>query len=397
MSVNNLTFNQLATVLNSIVHQATGAATLTPTNTAEFVSVGTTGIAGGLDPMFNALTQMLGRTIFANRRYSRRFKGIEVDGQRWGYITRKISVADRDFDNDPSFTLTDGGTVDPWIIKKAKVIEEKFYGQNVWDDQLTVPVVQLRSAFTNPADFAALLDLLTTNMQDRMEQAVENGARAALANYIGGIVAGGSSLENGRLIHLLTEYNTETGLTLTNITVNQPANFASFMRWAYARIAMVSDAMRERTGLFHTQLTNMPIMRHTPAEDQRLFVFSPNRHKMDSTVLSTTFNDQYLQQPYTESVNFWQAIDTPDTIEVFPSYLTASGTITEVPSSGTAITQDKIFAVLCDRDALGVTRFDESMLNSPLNPRGQYYNVFYHQIVRWWNSFTENFVVFLLD
>lgn len=388
--VNDMTFNQLATVLNSIVRQATGVNTITPTNTAEFVSVGTTALNVGTDALFNTITNVIGRTIFANRPYTRKFQGIEASQQRWGYINRKISISDRGFENDNSYNLTDGGTCDPWKIKKANLIEEKFYGTNVFNDYITIPTVQLRSAFTNPSDFAALLDLMTTNMQDRMEQATENGARAAIANMIGGVISGGT---NDQVIHLLTEYNTETGLALTATTVMQPDNFAPFMRWAYARLATLSDRMQERSTLFHTNLTNLPINRHTPVEDQRLIMFSPALHKMDATVLSTTFNDRYLSQPYTEAVSFWQAIENPDQISVTPAFLAANGTIT----TGDPMTQANIFAVLFDRDALGITLFDESVLASPLNPACQYYNVFYHRNIRWWNSYTENFCVALLD
>ena len=388
--VNDMTFNQLATVLNSITRQATGINTITPTNTAEFVSVGTTALNVGTEAIFNALTNVIGRTIFANRPYTRKFQGIEASQQRWGYINRKISISDRGFEDDGSYSLTDGGTCDPWTIKKANLIEEKFYGTNVFQDYLTIPTVQLRSAFTNPGDFAALLDLMTTNMQDRMEQATENAARAAIANMVAGVSAGGNSEQK---ILLLTEYNRETGLSLTAQTVMQPDNFAPFMRWAYARIATVSDRMAERSTLYHTNLTGKPIMRHTPAEDQRLFMFSPALRKMDATVLSTTFNDRYLSQPYTEAVSFWQSIEVPDQIQVTPAYLAADGTITTAQSTETV---ENLFAVLCDRDALGITLFDESVLASQLNPKCQYYNLFYHRNTRYWNSFSENFCYFVL-
>ena len=389
--VNDMTFNQLATTLNSITRQATGIDTITPTNTAEFVSVGTTALQVGTDALFQTLTNVIGRTIFANRPYSRKFQGIEASQQRWGYITRKISISDRGFEDDNSYVLTEGGTCDPWKIKKANLIEEKFYGTNVFQDFLTIPTVQLRSAFTNPGDFAALLDLMTTNMQDRMEQATENGARAAIANMIAGIGVGGGPEQ---VVHLLSDYNAETGLNLTATTVMQPDNFAPFMRWAYAAIAVISDRLAERSTLHHTSLTGKPIMRHTPAADQRLFMFSPVLRRMDATVLSTTFNDKYLSQPYTEAVSFWQSIEVPDQIQVTPAYLVADGTITTAQD---AVTVENVFAFLCDRDALGITLFDESVLASPLNPACQYYNVFYHRNTRWWNSFTENAVVFRLD
>ena len=391
-SVNDLDFYQLSTILNSLVSQATGKTGLTATTTADFTSIGTTAIKGGLDPMYNALAQMLGRTIFANRPYSRKFRGAEATQQRWGYITRKISIGDNTFENDDQYALTDGSSVDPWVVKKSKLVEEKFYGQNVWQDHVTIPTVQLRAAFTNPGDFAQLLDLLTTNMQDRMEQATEDAARAALANMIGGVLSGANTAN--QVIHLLTEYNNSTGQNLSATDVKLAANYSDFMRWVYGRMAALSDTLTERSVKFHTALTGFDIARHTPIEDQRLYIFAPALHMINSSVLATTFHDRYLEQPYTESVNYWQSINTPDSINVTPAYLAANGTIT---TANAAVTQGDVFAVLCDRDAWGITLFDESVLASPLNPRGNYYQMFYHRCTRYWNSYTENFVVFLLD
>ena len=50
-SVNDLNFNQISTVLTSIVAQATGEKVLTPTNTGDFVSVATTALKNGTDPV----------------------------------------------------------------------------------------------------------------------------------------------------------------------------------------------------------------------------------------------------------------------------------------------------------------------------------------------------------
>ena len=70
MGVNSLSFEQSAALLNLIRAEATGTnATSQIVNSADFVSVATTTIAGGYDPVMNAITQVLGRTIFSDRRY----------------------------------------------------------------------------------------------------------------------------------------------------------------------------------------------------------------------------------------------------------------------------------------------------------------------------------------
>ena len=51
MAANDLSFNQLSTVLNSIVSQATGKTPLAITNTSEFISVAQTALKTGYDPV----------------------------------------------------------------------------------------------------------------------------------------------------------------------------------------------------------------------------------------------------------------------------------------------------------------------------------------------------------
>ena len=72
----NLGFNQIATVTQSIVEQATGRKQITPTNTSEFVAIGQLALATGYDNVINAISQVLSRTIFSIRPYNRKFRGL---------------------------------------------------------------------------------------------------------------------------------------------------------------------------------------------------------------------------------------------------------------------------------------------------------------------------------
>ena len=68
MSVNSMTFEQSAAFLTALYEEATGQQpTLQVANTADFTTVGTTLLQGGLDPIIAGLTQILDRTIFAMR------------------------------------------------------------------------------------------------------------------------------------------------------------------------------------------------------------------------------------------------------------------------------------------------------------------------------------------
>ena len=91
MAVNNLDFNQLATVLNQVVKQATGQTQMVATNTEEFVSIGNTALLAGYDKLATGISQVLQRTIFSIRPYYRKFAGLEADRCKTdvGYVIKK--------------------------------------------------------------------------------------------------------------------------------------------------------------------------------------------------------------------------------------------------------------------------------------------------------------------
>lgn len=390
MAANDLSFNQLSTVLNSIVAQATGKNPLAITNTSEFISVAQTALKTGYDPLLQSISQVLSRTIFSTRPYYRKFGGIQVDNQKWGNITRKLNISDKDWENDVRFELVDGESVDMYKVNKPNILQTNFYGANVYERSYTIFKDQLDCAFSGPDEFARFLSMVTGNCTDMIEQAHENLARATVANYIGGKVKGDAD----SCIHLLTEYNALTGLALTKENVYQPANYKPFIDWVYSRIATLTELMTERSQLFHTNITGKTINRHTPLQRQRVYLYAPARFNIESMSLANTYNYNFLKMAYNETVNYWQSIQSPSKINVKPSYLKADGTIT-TPEA--ALEQDDIFGVIFDEEALGYTVVNQWSATTPFNAKGGYSNVFFHFTDRFWNDFTENGLVLLLD
>lgn len=390
MAANDLSFNQLSTVLNSIVSQATGKNPLAITNTSEFISVAQTALKTGYDPLLQSISQVLSRTIFSTRPYYRKFGGIQVDNQKWGNITRKLNISDKDWENDVRFELVDGESVDMYKVNKPNILQTNFYGANVYERSYTIFKDQLDCAFSGPDEFARFLSMVTGNCTDMIEQAHENLARATVANYIGGKVKGDAD----SCIHLLTEYNALTGLALTKENVYQPANYKPFIDWVYSRIATLTELMTERSQLFHTNITGKTINRHTPLQRQRVYLYAPARFNIESMSLANTYNYNFLKMAYNETVNYWQSIQSPSKINVKPSYLQADGTIT-TPEA--ALEQDDIFGVIFDEEALGYTVMNQWSATTPFNAKGGYSNVFFHFTDRFWNDFTENGLVLLLD
>lgn len=411
MAVNDLTFNQLATVLNSIASQATGKTALTATNTGEFVSVAQTALKTGYDPVLTAISQVLSGTIFSVRPYSRKFGGIEVSQRQFGNVVRKLNIADKDFEDDSRMALTDGEAVDMFKVNKDNILQTNFYGANVYEKSKTIFKDQLDCAFSSPDEFGIFVSMTIQNATDLLEQARENLARATIANFIGGKIAGDST----NVIHLLTEYNALLGLTgaeaFTTETIYLPANFKPFMQWVYSRIATLSSFMTERTSKYHLNVTNFggsynvdtkvstggenkTISKHSPLEKQKVYLYAPARFQTESMVIADTFHDNFIRYANNETINFWQSIDTPDRINVKPTYMVPTG---ELITAASAVVTTGIFGVVFDEEALGYTLVNQWSAPTPFNAKGGYSNIFWHETARYWNDFIENGIVLLLD
>lgn len=377
-------------ILNTIVSQATGKTGMTVTSTQDFVSVASVALGIRADALLNAISQVLSKTIFSIRPYTRKFKGLYQDNMRFGNHVRKLNIADSDWKKDERYDLSDGTSIDDQVVSIPKVLQTNFYGQNIYSRNITLFRDQLNIALQNEEEFRRFITMVMTNASDLIEQAHESTARATLANFIGGKVKG----DTDNVIHLVTKYNDVAGTSLTTDTVKQPENFVPFMKWVTGYIKTVSDWMTERSQKFHINVTGKEISRHTPYNKQKLYLYSEELNNIDSTVMSSIFNDQYLKMADHEKVGFWQSIDSPDGINVKASYMDTTGNVVS-DTEGTATSN--IFGVLFDEEAIGISTYAQWSAPSPFNARGGYSNIFWHFNDRYYNDFTENGVVFLLD
>ena len=404
MAANEMSFNQISTVLNAIHAQATGTQVPAAVDTASFVTQAQAVLKTGYDPIMSAVSQVLSRTIFSIRPYSAKFRGMMVSPERYGNHVRKINISDKSWQNDDRPTLTDGNSVDQQTVNVPNVVQTNFYGENVFEKSYTIFRDQLDVAFTSPEELQRFVSLVVGNANDMLEQSREELARALVANYIGAKYVTTANLLEGSegVVHLLTEYNTVTGLTgddaLTATTVYQPANFKPFMQWVYSRIATISALLTERSARFHLNMTlsgtDKTLMRHTPYDRQRVYLFAPARFQSEAMVLADTFHDNYLRFADTETANFWQNITDPDRIIVHPNWLNPDGTI---GNTNQDIDLSPVFGVIMDEETTGFTPVNQWQAPAPFNARGGYTTVWMHETQRHWTDMTENGVVLLLD
>lgn len=392
MSVNTMSFQQAAAILSGLMSQATGGANITVADLSDYISVGQKLLQNGYDPLAIGISQMVSRSIFSYRPYDSKLAILRRDSDEYGAIVRKINAIYQPVVDDGTYALVDDTTYSPYKVRKPKLWQANFYGYDVWADHISITRQQLKNAVMDPGEMARLFDLILGTKANEMELSRETFERATLANLIAALKAMGNTNQHR---HLLTEYNSETGLSLTATTVKSPTYYGDFIKWAYAKIAQVSDLFTEYSRIFHLNPTEGDILRHTPKQDQRIFVYNQNLHDIGARVLADTFNSSMVseQVPYTASLNFFQSITSPDSVKVTPAYIGADGA--QVTAEQQEVTN--IFAVVADRDALGTNYHDQSVDLTPYNAAYKFYNQFYHEARRYWVDVTENAVLFTLD
>lgn len=414
-NVNDLTLYQASTVLVDIIQQATGKKVMDPVSPGEFTSVATTALKTAADPIMNALSQMWGRTIFAVRPYREKFASLYMDMDRWANVTRKISFADKDIKNDERFVWPagydstqgvpngDGSSVDMYKINKDDPLQTNFYGQSVYQDVRTEFLSNLETAFRGPEEFMRYNAAAVLSRANKLAQYRENIGRAITINLIGSLYYIANSVaplgDSSRVIHLLTEYNAATGLSLTSQTVLQEANYAAFTRWVYARIGNLVDLMSERSTMFQTTVNSKVINRHTGAEDLRIFILSKYLRQMDSMAKSITFHDDLLKFGTVESVAFWQDIRTPDQVDLANtiSLTGADGAVITSALAAGSTALPNVYGVIFDKDALGYAMTREASYVTPFNAAGEYWNQYMHANFRTVQDTTEKSVLLMLD
>lgn len=389
-----LTAKQIFGIVNEVAAQAMGSKTMTVVDNSGLVALGNT-VLGSNDTknnFINALTDRIGRTIVSFRAYHSHFPDFERDSIEWGNILQKLKIGMPDAEEDQSYNLADGTSVDMYKINKAKVNQLLFSTETPWQTHITVHLDELEKAFIDYSAMGAFISGMFGEVQNRIELAMENLSIDCVNNYMAEMIKR-QVQRPSRVINLLTEYNQAMGLTTENALKPQDAlNTPAFLEYVVRRINTISSTMEYMTsGMFNDtafaggDTQNDTYSRHTPKSEQRMMLYIDLVNSLKTNVNSKAFNmkEVAIDLPF-KTVPFWQSIKTPDGINVKPA------------SGGTAIVQSSVMGILFDREAMGTFKKKYSSLTSPINAAGKYYNVFYHMIEMYYNDLTENAVVFLL-
>ena len=254
---------------------------------------------------------------------------------------------------------------------------------------LTKAREQMFTAFTSLAEytnFAAGLDISVTNTLQLKAEIY------ALMTVSTGIAV---AEKNGNRIKLLTEFNAETGQTLTkNVALNDP----KFIQFALGRIAETKDNLRRMTMSYNNHETL------TFSSDANVILLNKFANKAKFMGRANTFNEELLGIGDYDKVSAWQAVTSnPGTSTPFEFDTASSVALTAEAWSditGTESTQPKaipnVIGVIYDRWAMGIT-VDKKKVTSQYSASRDTTNFFYHALVNYMVNDDYPIVIFTLD
>lgn len=372
---------QIYSLVNSVVAQGIGNTAVTAVDTSSLVSLGNVVLdsSTNTEAFLNTLTQRIGKTIIRYRMYKNKLGDMVVDDFTFGAIVSKYRVKMPSAQTDPSYALTNGVSVDHYVVNKPAVDKKIFVTRTPYMYTLTIQQEHLKEAFLSADAMGAFISAIFGELKNAIEKGLEELGRTA----IGAAVC--ETATTSQEIQLVTEYNT---IAPSPITAADALEDSAFLEWAGARIAEVYDMFQDMSELFN----DGSIPTFSPAEDIRCKMISAFKRKYERAYQAGVFNRNLTDLPQVATLNYWQDMQSGDRMTIKqdrPDPNTPGSTIT--------VTVDNVIAVMYDKDALGTYKKDEIAATSPLNSFGLYYNVVYHERQLWFYDPSENFVVFTLN
>lgn len=412
-----LTVQDCHNLMNSLVKQATGQQSITVVDSSSFVSAGETVLATGTENTINSLSLIIGRTLVAVRPYKAKFllinalnSGIYSNRIRKLSYYSKDSIASGMYNTQLYTNLKEGytngqnivsdnptSTKSMWEQNQPIALEMNFAGSDTWDDSLTIYEKQLQVAFESEANFSNFMSGIMTEKANDMESQKEAFNRMCVLNEIGMIY----DMANDRplsSINLTKEYNSKYGTSYTSAELRS-TYLESFLKFFVAYIKNISNYLAERSTNYHLSPnktvngTNYKLLRHTPKNRQKLFLYEPLFIEAKANVLPSIFNPEYLDIKNYEAVNYWQSIDNRSSVKIIPAIFDKT---TGEQKKGTEVDLDYVVGLLFDEDAMMIDYQFEGSYSTPLEARKLYRNIFWHYTKNAINDPTENAILFYM-
>ena len=382
---------QIYKIADAVCKQAYGETAVEVVDTGSFVAHGHKVLSSerNTELYTNALIDVIGRTIFSDRRVPDKEDGIVKKPFEYGIIMRKIYTEVPDAQENPSWKIGQTGFKPEFApIMKPEFREYFFDEVSTYEFGVTIPDYMLKTAVFNESEYGALISSVFVAMENKANTTKRQLARVTRADAIAHVIDKANSVT---LVPLDTLYNEDRG---ENKKALELLHTTDFFRFGNELIGEYVDRLADdQTRLFN----QAGYLRYTPIDKQVLTVHTKYAKGSQFYLESDTYHNTLVEMPMYNEVAYFQGsgqkYDFADT-----SGINVTIRVYDEATNGyqtKTIKQSGIVAVLHDYEAIGVT-IDQVRTPTERNNHAEYTNYYHKADKGHFVDMSENIVVFYL-
>ena len=393
--IKNLTMNAIAQTLGES-YMTTEDGTIAPLDDAKLIDVGTdvANLERGVENFTKSLLDQLAKIYIVSDVYKNDLPDIFVDSFDWGGFIEVVNFDLAEVIDDPMFNLIDG--------QSYADIEHTFYQPKVNVKLFTerkgvalpwsIGREQVMTAFTGIDEMNKFISGLNVN--------IENTYNIILETYSHILVSSAVAISDKAIntsVHLITEYNDETGNTETSATVLLQDE--AFLAWVSRKIKDIRRNIKKMTRSFNDGSCNT----FTPVGKDKLILVGKFVDAIKFNLRADTYHEDMVGFGEYDEIAFWQGHYTSDgeTESKFDfddvTTISVKGDPNDKLGIGTSdVTINKCVGLIYDKRGIGLCPF-KTKITSNYTASADFTTYWRHLLLNYIVNSQFNMVALIMD
>lgn len=396
---------QLTTLTMNAIAQTLGADYMTQEDgsiaaldDAKLIDVGkdVDDMTNGKEQFTKALIDQLGKLYIVSDAYKNDLPDIFVDNFEWGGFIEQVSFNLNKVIDDPMWDLVDGQSYaeEEHTFYKPSVNVKIFNERKGVAIPWSIAEDQLMTAFKSMNELNSFVSGIQVN--------VNNTYNIILETYAHILVSASCAISDKAIntsVHLITEYNAETGETETSAT--KLMQDEAFLAWVSRRIKDIRRNITRMSGSFN----NGSVTTFTPAGKDKLILLGKFVDAIKFNLRADTFHQDEVGFGSYDELAFWQghylndtehSTETDFTFDNVSKISIAADATNKLGMGTDAVTIENCVGLIYDKRGLALCPFD-SKVTSSYTASASFYTYWRHIYLNYMINTNFNMVALIMD
>lgn len=378
------------------VYENIGSGKLATLDSSKLVDIGTDVLSyeNNVDKYAKSLITQMSKMVNIQDEYEPEIPSIMIDASEWGGFQLRQYYSPQELIQDEMYNLIDGNVYEDHRFYKPRTTGRIFAEGKTIMCPISIVREQLFEAFKSWNEMDKFLSGIYQNVRNTVQLAVQA--------YQHMLVSGAYAVAhtaNNKVVHLLTEYNSIAGTTLT---AEKALVDKGFYQYAGMRIAEIKDNMR----IWSTAYNNGAVPQFTNPSRSKVLLLSKFSRGMKYYAKADTFNKDELGFGKFETIATWQATKSAGEGETDPDIIFGYDTVSTIKIKGdpdnklgigtSDLTLTNCLGLIYDYRAIGMT-LDKEKVTTNYTAIADFWNEYLHKLVNYIVDANCNMVALALD